>query len=175
MQRQIPILRERARLRNQQRSRIAQALKFRQVTKPKIRLDTKFPIFFKPTEAGEELAISRRLLGKIKQAYEVQVRRGGKFRTISTRPLPKGKALELGAKRTITTLAATFRLKKKGVTREKDVPYTPSLKAFRAPKTGEKLTYIERKPLRLKKGSGEIPEILGIRKQKGRRKNRLWF
>lgn len=110
---------------------------------------------------------------RIIKAFEVFVRRGGKFKKISKEPLPKGLALRLGTKRTISTLAATFKLVPKGTTRKKDIPFKISDKVFRRPKnSAEKLTFIERKPLRLKKGSTEISEILGIRKSKSKKKRK---
>jgi hypothetical protein len=111
---------------------------------------------------------------KLLEAFVVQVRRGGVFRTISKKPLPKGKALRLGSQRTLSTLAATFRLKRKGFTKERDVPFRLS-SAFRRPRKAaeEKLTFIERKNLRIKRGTQEIPEILSIRGGKtGKRKKR---
>lgn len=120
----------------------------------------------------------KRIVRKVKQAYDVQVRREGKWKLISEKPLPKGKAHKLGVKRTITTLAATYRLIKKGTTTAKDIPYKPSSKHFRAPKSKAPLTFVERKNLRLKKGSEEISEILKIRKGKPKKKKRRgkkWF
>lgn len=105
-----------------------------------------------------------KLVRRIKQAYEVQVRRGGKFVSISKKTLPLGKALKLGSEKVTKTLAATFKVVPKGATAESDIFYTPSPLQFRRPKSGEKLTFIELKQLRIKKSSGEIPEILQIRK-----------
>jgi len=118
----------------------------------------------------------KRLIGK--PAYEVQVRRGGKFKTIS-KALPKGMAMKLGAERVTKTLAATFRLKPKGTTRLSDIGYELSKTQFRLPRaSAEKLTFIEKKTKRLKKGTTEIPEILeirgsGFKKVKGRK--RKWL
>ncbi len=105
-----------------------------------------------------------------KKAYNVFVKRGGKYIKISKKPLPKGKAEQLGVKRTITTLAATFQLREKGTTKEKDIKYKTPTKQFRKPKSGEKLTYVERKNLRLKKGSQETKEILKGRGTRGKKK-----
>ena len=104
----------------------------------------------------------------LEKAYEIQVRRGGKFTTLPGETLPLGQALRLGTKKTISTLAATFRLKEKGTTTKKDISFKVPGKSFRKPKSGEALTFVERKQLRIKKGSGEIGEILGIRKRKPR-------
>jgi hypothetical protein len=112
----------------------------------------------------------------LKQAYEVRVRRGEKFMTISKKPLPYGRAAKLGAERVTRTLAATFKLVPKGVTSEADIYYKPSPLTFRPPKSGEKLTWVEKKQFRIKKGTGEIPEILKIRgstyKQRGGKSKR---
>ncbi|GAH26104.1 unnamed protein product, partial [marine sediment metagenome] len=46
--------------------------------------------------AGGESKVFKSLVGKVKQAYEVQIKRWGVFKTISKKPLPKGLALKLG-------------------------------------------------------------------------------
>ena len=120
---------------------------------------TPFPIF---SLGGGESNFGK-MVGKVKEAFDVQVKRGGKFMTISKTALPRGEAMKLGAERVTKTLAATFRLKAKGTTTTSDIPYTLSGATFRAPKSGEKLTFIEKKQYRLKKGTGELPEILTIR------------
>ena len=115
---------------------------------------------------------------KLKGAFEVLIKRGGKWKIISKKPLPKGKALKLGTERVTKTLAATFKIRRKGITTQRDVKFKPGIK-FRKPKSGEKLTFVERKQYRLKKGTSELPEILQIRgsktKQKRSRRSGTWF
>ena len=128
---------------------------------------------FIPTLGEETSPFVRIMAKKIKRAFEVQVRREGKWKVISKKPLPKGLAMKLGAQRVTKTLAATFRLKAKGFTKKRDVPFKLSSLQFRLPKSREKLTFVEIKTKRIKKGTAEIPEILKIRRTKGRRKN-IW-
>ena len=126
--------------------------------------------------SGDSNERKRKLGGLL--AYEVQVRREGVFKTISKKPLPFGKALKLGSERVTKTLAATFRLKPKGKTNEKDISFELG-KGFRKPRSSsEKLTFIEKKGMRLKKGTSELPEILSIRggKKSGKKRGKLkWF
>jgi len=96
----------------------------------------------KPTSKKKILDIA----GGIK-AFEVQVKRFGKFKPITEEPLPKGKALKLGAESVEKSLARTFRLIEKGTTKEKDITFGVSPKLFRKPKKDEKLTFIQRKEL----------------------------
>jgi len=102
---------------------------------------------------------------KILQAFEVQVRRRGKFQTIA-KGLPKGKALKLGAEKTRRTLAATFRLVPKGVTIQPDILYKPSPLIFRAPKKKAEfpLTFIQLRGKRLSMKS-EVSEIIKSKKK----------
>jgi hypothetical protein len=86
------------------------------------------------------------IAGGIK-AFEVQVRRFGKFTPITEEPLPKGKALKLGAEAVKKSLARTFKLVPKGVTKEPDITFGVSPKLFRRPKKGDKLTFIQKKEL----------------------------
>lgn len=97
------------------------------------------------------------------QAYDVQVKRFGKFKTIA-KSQPIGKALKIGATRTQLTLAATFKLIPKGYTTLQDISYKPSKQIFRefAIRKGTKvptpLTFIEKRGFRLSSPS-EIGEI----------------
>ncbi len=104
--------------------------------------------------------VKKKVKRKLMKAFLVQIRREGKWKTISTETLPKGKALKLGAQRVISDLSASFRLIPKGTTTKKDITFRPTKTHFRAPKDKAKLTFVERKNLRLKKGSEEISEIL---------------
>ena len=155
-----------------------------QDTKPNVSIKLpkiKVPLFKLTT--SEDGTIRNLTSGGITEAFDVQVRRGGKFVTISKKPLPKGKGLKLGAEKVLETLAATFRLKRKGVTLEKDIRYNLSSKSFRTPKVGGEmpLTFVEKKSQRLKKGTKEISEILTIRggkkgKSKSKKSRKLkWF
>lgn len=137
---------------------------YRQTLKQKSGIGTGYPFGFGLPEGGK-YKLTPSLLGKIKQAYEVRVRREGAFRTIA-KGLPKGKALKLGAGRVTQTLAATFKIVPKGFTTKTDVKFKPSKLRFRKPKSGEKLTFVEIKTKRIKKGTAEIGEILKIRGSK---------
>jgi len=65
-------------------------------------------------------------------AYSVWVKRFGKFKKITREPLPKGRALRLGAREVRRTLAATFKLEKaKEMTPIKDIDFFPSPRVFR--------------------------------------------
>ena len=119
-----------------------------------------------PTAGGPEDKYKKQL-GILTKAYKVEIRRQGKWLTLPGQALPKGLALKKGAKRTLSTLAATFRLKQKGTTTKKDVGFKPSGIKFRRPKSGEKLTFVEKKQYRIKKGTQEISEILKGRKGRG--------
>lgn len=67
---------------------------------------------------------------KTSQAYDVLIRRRGAFKQIG-KELPVGKALRLGATEARRTLAATFKLVPKGITRKEDIPFRPSIDVFR--------------------------------------------
>ncbi|KKK90077.1 hypothetical protein LCGC14_2726690 [marine sediment metagenome] len=162
-----------------QQQRLRQRLRLREgkigePTVPKIPL---IPLI--PEVNGGDVSL-RGIAGKLKRAFEVQVRREGKFKKISKNGLPLGKALELGQQRTITTLAATFRLVPKGFTTKKDVKTMIDFDIFRLPKRTPEfpLTFIEKKGKRLKRGTGEIAEIMRakalapIRRRKSKKKKR---
>jgi len=110
----------------------------------------------------------------LKSAYEVQVRRKGKFKAVSKELLPLGKALKLGSAKVGTTLAATFRLVPKGKTAAEDISFMPSRELFGKPKQAPEypLTFIELRGKRLKKGSGEIPEIQYFKRRSGTKSKR---
>lgn len=83
----------------------------------------------------------------LRQGYLVQVRRKGKFQTIASN-LPKGKALFVGSKSVLKDLSATFRLRKAGTTRERDIGFSLTKSIFRTPKRKSRLnepfTFIQR-------------------------------
>ena len=87
--------------------------------------------------------------------------------------------MELGQQRTTTTLAATFRLVPKGFTTKKDVKPALDLDIFRLPKRTPEfpLTFIEKKGKRLKRGTGEVADIMRAKalaprkSKKGKRRN----
>lgn len=108
----------------------------------------------------------KRAAGKLVQAFEVQVKRGGVFRPVGE-PLPFGKALKLGATRTEETLAATFRLVPKNGIIAEDVPFTLPAR-FRRPKgkAPQPFTFVERRQFRLSAPT-ERREIQFFKKQKG--------
>jgi len=100
------------------------------------------------------------------QAYEVQVRRRGKFVKVGKELLPKGRALQLGVKRTTETLAQTFRLVPKGVTEKEDIIYRVPTDIFTRPKKPTStIEYVERRRKTLKRGTGEIPSIFKAQKE----------
>ena len=99
--------------------------------------------------------------------FNVQVRRRGKFFNIGRATSLKS-ALNLGRSKVSGTLAATFRVggSIKGLT-------TPSGFYNKPSKSG--LLFIEKRGLRLKRGSGEIPEIQSYKRLSSRRKMRGLF
>ena len=106
----------------------------------------------------------------LKQAFKVEVKRGGEFKTISSN-LPKGKALRIGVSETKRTLGATFRITPLGATAEADTPFVPSTDEFRSYKIkqGKKIetpgTFIQERKFRLSSGS-ERREIQTARRLK---------
>jgi len=170
--RQLLMLSQAAKTKQQQKQIALLGLKFAQaakVSKQKSRSRFGLPpskIIIPKLKSGTSIKSRKKKRMISSKAFEVQVKRAGKFKAISDKPLPKGKALRLGTKKTVTTLAATFRLKEKGVTTEKDIKFRVPSKSFRPPKSGDKLTFVEKKQLRLKRGSGELTEILAIRGKK---------
>ena len=146
----------------------------RQVPKTKTKTKTKTRTTTKPfiLPRAKLSGLSKKKKVKIKkkgeQAFEVQVKRFGQFKTIGA-PLPKGKALKKGATVTKATLAATFRIVPKGITTLKDIKFKPSAKVYRAPKrkVTPYPTYIERRGFRLSTGS-EVSEIKTAKRRKRR-------
>ncbi len=111
--------------------------------------------------------------GKKKPAFDVQVRRRGEFRTIAEK-LPLGKALKKGATRTKRTLAATFRLKRKGTTTIKDIKFRPDPEIFAKPKKsvgGAFGGFVERLGKRLSTRE-EVGEIKTFPKRKRTKKRK---
>lgn len=155
-----------------------------QATTPQIKsltvqeLVPQFPRPDRPfTEAPTRPKQPRILLPRLKarektkqtQAFEVQVRRFGEFRTVA-KELPIGRALKFGAELTQRTLAATFRIVPKGETKIKDIPFKPSKEIFREFKIskGDKIptpkTFIEKRKFRLS-ASPEVTELKGFRRR----------
>jgi hypothetical protein len=127
---------------------------------------TKIPATKQSSAFGKAKIVSAKLFAK--QSYEVQLRRRGKFFAIG-RGLPYGKALKLGAERTKTTLAATFRLIPKGTTAMEDIYYAPPSNIFASPKKPiGRIAYVERLGKRLSTRS-EVMEIKTFRRSKSRR------
>ncbi len=127
------------------------------------------PTPFIPTEGAPKKI--EEIIKKLKktQAFQLFVKTKGVDLLVAEK-LPKGKALQLGAKITRRTLAATFYLKPKGVTRIKDIPFVPSPKVFREYKIRKglkvftPLRFIQRRGKRLGAIS-EVREIQRARKQ----------
>lgn len=137
-----------------------------QMRVPRIPRVPKIP---KSSKSSEFAKIKKESLALFsKQAYEVQLRRRGKFFAIA-RGLPLGRALKIGAERTKTTLAATFRLVAKGTTAMEDIYYSPSPAIFKAPKKPVgRIAYVERLGKRLSTRS-EVTEIKAFKRSKSRR------
>lgn len=110
--------------------------------------------------------LSSKNLTKLSKAYNVLVKRKGKFFNVG-KNLPESKAKKLGSKYALTTLARTFKLKESGTTFEPDINFNISGTTFRAPKNKEPLTFVQRQALN--KGSGEVPEILSFKRMKQKR------
>lgn len=120
------------------------------------------------------------------QLFQPLIKRRGEWIELG-KPLPKGKALRLGAKRTRETLGATFKVEPTGKFRfGRDIPFKPSPKIFRGYKIrkGQKILlqdkFIQRRGTRL--GTfGEVSEIQqekrrkekGGKKKKSRKKGRI--
>jgi len=121
-----------------------------------------------PDESKVPLIRKARKILDSNTAFEVQVKRKGKFQRVSSKPLPQGKALQLGVQKTTTTLGQTFRLVKKGITREKDITYSVSNEIFTKPKKKTaNIEFVERRGKTLKKGTGEVPAIFKAQKEAG--------
>ena len=102
-------------------------------------------------------------------AFDVQVRRGGVFRTVAG-GLTRSEALSFGAKRVKSTAAATFRIKESGLT-GRFGGLAPDLKTFeRRPRD----TFVEKRGERIS-SFGELREITfkGLRTLKFKRAFKL--
>jgi len=98
--------------------------------------------------------------------FGVDIRRGGKFFNIGTGSLPK--VQRIGQERVSRTLSATFRI------RGGSIPGLRTPKGFYSKSTDEGTLFIEKRGRRLKRGSGEVEEILTAkaRKKKSKRKKK---
>jgi hypothetical protein len=106
---------------------------------------------------------------KRQQAYELQIRRQGQFKTIA-KGLTLGRGKLMGTKTTTGTLGQTFRLLPKGETLQTDIQYEVPTDIFtRLKKPTTEIEYVERRGKTLKRGTGEIPEILGAKRTKTRK------
>jgi len=113
---------------------------------------------------------------KVIRGYEVLVRRRRKFRVESPFPLPKEEALAFGAKRALTSAAATFRLRPtERPAKTMGIAAAPELgKYFRAPlPTGKlvaPLTFVQKERQRITT-FGEKRDIsfkgIGVKRQAG--------
>ena len=125
-----------------------------------------FLLLPKSDAIAKKVKIKKKKKGE--QAFEVQVKRFGQFKTIGA-GLPKGRALKKGATVTKATLAATFRIVPKGKTTQKDVMFKPSAKVYRQPKrkVTPYPTFVEKRGFRLSTGS-EVSEIKTAKRRKRR-------
>ena len=102
---------------------------------------------------------------KAKQAFNVSVRKGGKFVEIG-KGLPEGEAMKLGTETTEKTLRASFRLTPGGTTTKKDIYFDFPNQRFTLPVPGSRirapLTYIEKPTYRLSTRT-EVREIQSSR------------
>lgn len=119
------------------------------VPKPKIRA-LKVPIKI-PKKVPRK--IPKRLRKQI--AYRILIKRFGKEKVLTKKPLPLGRALKLGAGYVRRTLGATFKVEKEGFTEIPDIQFKPSEQIFRRYKIrkGKKIplekTWIQRRKYRL--------------------------
>ena len=102
------------------------------------------------------------------KAFRVELKRYGEFIQIG-KPLPKGRALRLGAREARRTLGATFRIvPTEKVTRLRDIPFKPSPLVFREYKIQEgrrvptPFTFIQFATKRLSR-RGEVREIMAAK------------
>ena len=139
------------------------------ISKPEISLQPRVrtPLWLKLAgELKKKEAITKMFRRK---AFELQVRRAGKFRAIG-KPLPFGRAKALGAGITTRTLAQTFRLVPKGETEQLDVGFeVPSRVFTRLKKPTAEYEWVERRGMTLKRFTGEVPEIMAARRRAGGR------
>ena len=97
-------------------------------------------------------------LRKLQKSYSVYVGSGKKEKLVGT-GLTRGRALLTGARRTLSSLKARFRIKETGVTSMEDINYRPSEKSFREYRVskGQKIytpdTFVQRRSERLSTAS----------------------
>jgi hypothetical protein len=133
-----------------------------QIQKPKLEEPKiKIPVIF-TQKADTKIKFSKALA----QAYTVQIRRRGQFMDIAS-GLPRGRALEFGATKTMKTLGQTFRLLPKGTTTLRDVGFrVPSSTFTRLKRPTAEIEFVERRGKTLKIGTGEVSEIMKAKKMK---------
>jgi len=118
---------------------------------------------------------------KLVKAFEVQVKRRGKFRFVGER-LPRGRALALGAKITAETAARSFRIIPRGFTARRDIPFKlgqmfrPAIRKGK-PVSGiivERTKYAIDAPIEKRQIPGEAKRLraLGLLRTKRKRKRR---
>ena len=113
----------------------------------------------------------------LQKAYDVFIKQRGQFKQIG-KSLPKGSALELGAKQTIKTLSATFKITESGTTLKASKRYAPSTNIFRDYKIlGGKIIqtpnqFIQRRGKRLMSGS-EVREIQVAKTRSPKKKKKI--
>lgn len=158
---QLPRERQISRIREKQIQRFRELQK----TKPIER------IILAPTlEITQQKKKVSSILGKVREAYNVVVFKGGKEEIIG-KGLPKGRATALGVKNVLSTLRASFKLKPSGTTSMEDIQFNIPSKQFRMSKV-EPGRYVQRKNLRFGV-RGETKEAQMFRKiKKGKIK---WF
>lgn len=141
---------------------------------PSLRPPGRTPGRTPPLAFGFGLA-SDKNLSRLSRGFSVKVRRRGKFRTIATN-IPLGRAYQVGQKKVLTSLAATFKLEETGkLTSLPDIESNLNSRIFRKPSKRSSvkdlpLTFIQRtrKEGGLKSGRlssvGERKEIKSLRK-----------
>jgi len=121
-----------------------------------------------PGSPGGGLFLPRRSGRVLRQAYKVEIRRGGEFTKIAS-AIPLGKAIRLGTSEAKRTLARTFRVRPEGTTAEEDVSSVSPGGEFREFKirAGKKIetpfTFIQKAKYSLSSGS-ERREIQSFRR-----------
>lgn len=130
----------------------------------------------KPILPPPPIPTTKGILKKVKEKrkgglLDLQLRRFGRWFTLK-RGLTKEQALKLGKRRTLSSLAASFRLTKEG----KPLDIDEGLgRMFRPSKRGEKGVFIEKRKFRLDVPS-EVKEILSYKRRKKKKSKKVnWF
>lgn len=160
----LPALKEIELLKTEQSEEVKQTAKsiLRTPSSSTTRQPTKTVIKTPLKKKGIPLSLG--MLTALKQAFDVVVFKGGKEVVIG-KSLPEGKAKKLGVENILSTLRASFKLRKKGFTSQEDIKFEIPKTLFTTAKR-DSSRFVQKKETRLK-GRPEIREILGVRKTRG--------